>query len=303
MNSSQSDKNLETSQADGRPFRGIYNKHQFADYLAAVDASGSCFGAGRDSLFSEEELSLLENAHQFILDIDANILAYLEVYDSNLPELIDPYHDYTFQPKSFSTVVYDVFEKSIQDFHREFAHHPSFQIIAECRSELIDLSKIRSDMDIMKSLITQEGYLSCPSELDNLHRYSRQHPAQYRYYRLVAALLSLESSIETLNQLICQAFKNKTLIALDIDNVFCIQRSSHANSKSIRALAHPYRGTMSLRAGDLVLVKIKLDRFKIDHLCRIARIGISFHRDTGYKIDCQMRVVDENLSCFKGHFS
>lgn len=283
-------------------------RRQFAGYLAAAHRLQQSWGPALGSRFhgflSSDELSLLEEAHQFLLDLN---VAILDNVTHKLPQLlnsINPYSQYKWLPQQSGERLYDINIAPIQVLCDEFGQHPALKVIMATPPAIKALStgdhrEIESQLEDIIAEISAVGCSEAPRDLEALGRMARNDPHGYEWYRVLASLVTLKSSVLNLDQLIYQAFQYDRLPVLDDTNAFDIFWGTHAVGHYTTVLAVPTESTFHLEPGHLVLVKIPAEHDDIDGLHSIGSSRLTFSQDTGYECEYQMRRVDENLNCYE----
>jgi hypothetical protein len=281
---------------------GRRNRSQFAGFLTAMEFLRSETGPQSVSPLSDEELGLLEGAHELIISINSRLFGIMDPQIHELVALINPYETYELVRKSPVVDGFEMPEEAVLNLCSEFANHPSLGIISESYSELTRPSTIenaRAAVCHIVSRIHAVGCLNAPEELQTAQLISRQNPVNYTLHRGLMALVALGSSMIALDQLMYQAFRWNRLPLLDGDSIFHLNAGSNLVSEWIRILAVPTRATHMLEPLDMALVKITLGEHATDSLCQISSVTNSFSQETGHMMELHMRRIDSNLNCYK----
>jgi hypothetical protein len=291
---------------DDLGMQGRNAEAQFAGYLAALQGLATSWDPASEQrgrgILENNELGLLEQAHQFILDINTLLVTNL---NKRIGELIrGPYHQFTWLPPYQGTREYDFDCVAIAQLCQALGQHPACSVISAIVPTLNEVvvddisSRIQSQVEEIASRIHTGGVEHVSSDIDNMIRLARTD-AQ-RHYKLLAALVALKCSLLNLDQLIYQAFQRDKLPVLDENSVFQVSSGWHSIGHYAVIRAIPTESTAFLEPGDLVLVKAPLGEDKmIDNLYCMGGLQVSWSQDTGYECEYHMRRVDENLNCYE----
>jgi hypothetical protein len=288
--------------------QGRQARDQFAGYLAAAHRFEKTWGpaSGPEShgFLESEELALLQEAHEFLLDINRCLVGEVPHRIPELAGLIDPYY-LKGLPKYSGPRRYDLQAAPIRHLCKAFEQHPAWNVISTSPVPLHSISwqnaqTIRSQIEAMTAKIHAVGCAEAPSDIETLQRMARANPNHQGHFRTLPAMVVLKGVLINLDQLIYQAFQYDKLPVLDETSVFSFSSGFHMVGHYTNVRAVPTESTIHLGPGDLVLVKIALEQGVIDSLHCIGSSRISFSQDTGFECEFHMRRVDKNLNCYEG---
>ena len=280
---------------------------QFAGYIAAAErlkniATQASAGEFQHAL-ENEELQLLQEAHEFVRYINLRLIGHASKGNPNLSEIIDPYFVKGL-PTYSGPIRYDQDAESISDLCEAFGDHPAWNLIWTYPEKISSISSsgaqiIRLEIEKITHEIQEAECEEVPVAMLAPLRSILANAANLIGFRTTLAFLVLKWVLINLDQLIYQAFQHDKLPVLDKTNVFDVSWGSNLIGHHTKVKAVPSKKAFHLQPGDLVLVKLAKES-NLDSLHFVSRTTFSYSQDVGPEFDYRMRRVDQNLNCFEG---
>jgi hypothetical protein len=167
--------------------------------------------------------------------------------------------------------------------------YPQFSQI-NIQAYLIAINKIRHS-------ISNTGLFGIPKEISDLNSPFIQGHPEKSLAQLMMALISVQDSLENLDQLLYQAFVDDSLVTFDNDNIIEINKSiTNYIGESLQLLIQPLNMELLARPGDLAYVSIEAEKFPKKGLFKIYNQSIKFLSKYGTTEDVGLRGINEDLS-------
>ncbi len=237
---------------------------------------------------SKEEQQLLHVVHSQIVTLNTQCTAPLTSKLPGSAKAIDPYNKFQYasslKDATMDARIIEAFDKMATSFQQ----HPAITIALNSPEPITNIPESTFTEGIlqMTDRILQKGALESPLDLFELIHTEKPDSVRRLTLRHLVALMSIRSSLATLDQLAYQAMLYGRLAVLNEDNIIDIRGPvGHISSRGLSIAYQPDEKTGFFQLGNLVLVKWNSSRPVIDWLCQVEKTHLEFSRDFGQTVE------------------
>lgn len=255
-----------------------------------------------DGLTTDERL-LLAGAYRDFDNLNSACIAnFINTHPFFLLAL-NPYEQFGYEIPDDALDTFLLQPEDIELMAESFQRHRAFTIANESFLKIQEQLQEHADDFYAKAVFSLEnklldsGPLSTPRQLSDIFFRSAPDSVQRITHRFIAALLSIKSSLTTLDELVFQAILTNKLPVLNENNI--IEFGSlvgHASGNGLTILAQSGESLSPIDIG-LVLVKDRTIDIPLD-LFFVEAINFQSSQDLGDTLDLHLRDVNENLNRF-----
>jgi hypothetical protein len=289
---------------------GLYAREQYAQlagYLF-VDQERSAIETKRGRPvppLADDERQLLADVHGQIVELNRKCVAPLLEALPNCARAVDPYGDLKYVGKDVSLGMELLTTEMVNELVTGFHRHPAIAGALETTEFLahkLTEDNYRSEVRTLHHMLMEGGPLKSRRQP---HRQLRLTLAKSvkGYLRHIGAMVCVRDSLANLNQLLFQALLMDKLVIFDEDNTLDIGvQIAHSGGFGIGLVIQQVRVTIlddfMTDNGALVLLKGTMLKEPKNILCRIEELFEHLSRDTGTVKQCELRLIDENMTAF-----
>lgn len=249
-----------------------------------------------------EERRLLAIAHGQILQVNQQCIAPLAEALPTRVKAVDPYSRFPQVPFADAREVSFVDQRAVSAMANSFHEHPAIEIalqgIGLVQEQASEDEYAKAVFDLTECLL-HKGPLDAPEQFTEIaYRDSASSPRR-TIARQLAALMSIRSSLRTLDQLVYQAVLSDKLSLLSDDNVINIAGPiRHPAGQGIRVVYQPSEEAQLIEKMQLLLVKCSRPTAPLEELVRAESVEVEVSQGLGEAVTVEFRVINENLNPF-----
>lgn len=250
---------------------------------------------------NDYERELLKKAHFIINYLCKKCISKIISRIPNLTNTLNPYFQFSYP--NYSLNIHDLIDiqvfKNIEDQFNDSMPVKNIYNLPSDLSIKIDSEKYLGLVIGFTNRINNCGVHDSPKDFNDLYLRYTPGSQEYNALKLLFSVLCVREILKIMNQLLYQAFLNNKLPLLDQDNIINISKqNSHSVGEGITLLNQPNGDEIFSNPGDLILLKVQLNTYKLDTLCFIDEKTLSFSKDFGDTQEFYLRVVDDDLNPF-----